>query len=191
MVLGLRESGADRQAGARSQGRGNAFGSRRSSQGNTVRISKTYAGPPHRPTMWRASAISHHGGDLPAHDQCHGDFLASAIPSPSAFASKRQGSHANSQDGSKRKATSLTPAAMLASGLALRPFFEDTIPDSVLLASPQRSLQKPFVQMFPLDWVSEVPLSFAKDLVGNPPFTVHRERDSTRETTVWMERKHR
>ena len=40
---------------------------------------------------------------------------------------------------------------------------------------------KAFVQMFPLDWVTEAPFTFAHDLVNGPPFTSYRERLDARD----------
>ena len=61
----------------------------------------------------------------------------------------------------KEKGNMLISAAMLAPGLAIRPFVED-------------SLKRVFVQMFPLEWVTDAPFPFVQDLVNGPPFTDHR-----------------
>ena len=54
-------------------------------------------------SLWRDTFLV---CDCPAHEPCRGDFLASAIPCPTACAAKRRGQHASSHEGSKREATS-------------------------------------------------------------------------------------
>ena len=75
---------------------------------------------------------------------------------------------AGSHHGSKRKATSLISAVMLAPGLPMRPFFGDTIPNSGRLALPQQCLQR-------VGWVTDAPFPFVEYLANRPLFTDYRE----------------